>query len=142
MSANIAAIKLGSCVPREYKFPAYKKLWEIIKMTPPGDDMLQLLLVLLKKKNAELKTVSHVHPMISVTNQKSLYYTVFDEQSANWSKFFTYFGVSRPSFHELLGYIKMTSPNKITSSKDWWYYWKESWWYSWGKTVKIVRTAP
>ena len=57
-----------------------------------------------KRRSAERKV--HVHPILTSRMYTGVHHTLFPDLCADEKKFFNYFRMSKPSFEELLSYVR------------------------------------
>ncbi|XP_068216754.1 uncharacterized protein [Palaemon carinicauda] len=85
-----------------------------------GDKEL-LLVALLAKKKSKRRSVErkvHVHPMLLSRMNTGVHHTLFNDLYADEKKFFNYFRMSKPSFEELLSYVRRDITGTTTNMRE------------------------
>ena len=86
-----------------------------------SNEELLLVALLAKKKqkrhSGERKV--HVHVILSSRIYTGVHHTLFPDLCADEKKFFNYFRMSKPSFEELLSYIRKDITGTTTNLREW-----------------------
>uniref|UniRef100_A0A0P4VZE0 DDE Tnp4 domain-containing protein n=1 Tax=Scylla olivacea TaxID=85551 RepID=A0A0P4VZE0_SCYOL len=80
-----------------------------------------LLVALLAKKKSKRRSVErkvHVHPILSSRMNTGAHHTLFNDLCADEKKFFNYFRMSKPSFEELLSYVRRDITGTTTNMRE------------------------
>ena len=69
-----------------------------------------------KRRSAERKV--HVHPILSSKMYTGVHHTLFPDLCPDEEKFFNYFRMSKPSFEELLSYVRKDITGTTTKLRE------------------------
>ena len=80
-----------------------------------------LLVALLAKKQRKRRSAErkvHVHPILTSRMYTGVHHTLFPDLCADEKKFFNYFRMSKPSFEELLSYVRKDITGTTTKLRE------------------------
>ena len=71
-----------------------------------------------KRERGSAERKVHVHPILSSRMYTGVHYTLFPDLCADEKKFFIYFRMSKPSFEELLSYVRKDITGTTTKLRE------------------------
>ena len=83
-----------------------------------SEKLLFALLAKNKRKRRSAERKVHVHPILSSKMYTGVHHTLFSDLCADEKKFFNYFRMSKPSFEELLSYVRKDITGTTTKLRE------------------------